>query len=71
VTATKLRKLMDREQLTAQALAQAAGVSVATIHSLCQGVRYPSWVLAAKLAKALDKTKLQVFALCEPQETKS
>lgn len=59
---TDLRALMQRKQITRQALAKASGVSPATISSFCHGSRITAQN-AAKLAAALQLDEGELFTV--------
>jgi putative molybdopterin biosynthesis protein len=62
--AKKLREIRDAIGLSEAKLAQASGVSFATIHAYGLGRRSPSLAAAVKIARALGTT-CEVFADCE------
>ncbi len=64
---TRLAAARERSGLTAPALARLAGVSRQTIYAMEAGTYVPNTAVALKLARALDSTVEQLFAL--PEET--
>jgi putative transcriptional regulator len=59
----RLREERARRNLTQAQLAELVGVSRKTINTVENGVFIPSTVLALRLAKALETTVEELFAL--------
>lgn len=59
----RLREERARRHLTQAQLAELVGVSRKTINTVENGVFIPSTVLALRLAKALETTVEELFAL--------
>lgn len=51
--AEKVRELREAKGLSEAKLAEASGLSFATVHNYCQGRRKPSYGAVVKLARAL------------------
>jgi transcriptional regulator with XRE-family HTH domain len=62
--AEKLRKLRDAAGLSEAKLAQASGLTFASVHSYGLGSRSPSFAAVVKLARALG-VDCTAFADCE------
>jgi transcriptional regulator with XRE-family HTH domain len=62
--AEKLRELRDAAGLSEAKLAQASGVSFASVHEYGLGRRKPSLAAAVKIARALG-VSCEAFADCE------
>ena len=60
---TRLREARTGRNLTQAQLAELVGVSRKTINTVENGIFIPSTVLALRLARALETTVEQLFAL--------
>lgn len=67
----RLRQLREKANLTQEALAQKAGMSIGSVRNYEQGIREPYWRGVFQLAKALGVSS-EAFAECalEPEPVK-